>query len=100
VSGVADRAAAALDITSLFTRPCTFPAGSPYDLQLEIIAGDFAFAMDHRRIARQLRGRHLRWPLGILTRDDGQFNTVNGEECLSLGLNGNRQSPPLPALSP
>jgi hypothetical protein len=70
---------------------------------LEVTAGDFAFATDHRRYRHQLRGRHLetlRWSPEILTRDDGRLNTVRSGAVLSLSRNGNRHSPTLAALKP
>jgi hypothetical protein len=46
---------------------------------LEVTAGDFAVATDHRRIAISFVAstlKPLRWPPDILTRDDGRLNTV------------------------
>jgi hypothetical protein len=52
VSGVADRAPAAQNITSLFLMPRTF-LGRERDVMrpFEITAGDFAFAPGHRRVS-------------------------------------------------
>jgi hypothetical protein len=54
VSGAADSAPAAQNITSRFMRPRTFSGRERHAMRpcaLEITAGDFAIAAHHRRIA-------------------------------------------------